>query len=495
MPKHKYIAGALVFAKVKGYPPWPARITGLGSKDRYKVYFYGTYETATLRSEDIWPYNPDTKEKFASKNMKRKGYAEGIDQIENTPEIAPVEGEMSELDITTDLQSPLVIKEPTPAPAKKTPKSTPAGKNTPVTKTKEKETPKAAAEPTPKAAGGRTSKRKASEVAEGETPAKKAVVSGEAEENGQAQEEKFSRSGRAIKPKKFGEGMLASPKPAAPAETEPDKTLGKSPKKETEKVSPVKADPAEPRKMWVKVKDTDDLIEINLDKDRPESFPSNEAKIEWEMASARKALKFKKRVESGEFVPPEIKKKLEDKEKLSEEDKALLERESLLEKRKTKLRWLKVEQRLVDLDILVKTSLHLEKPVADQCITALDELNELALAPLMLKKQPDIVTTIRRLRKYIGPQDYSSWQDKTAKQKMEKDIQVIQAKAEQIYEKFKSYFVFQEGDKNFWEAFEAEVMEFKNKTAGLDEEKILSMIRDPTKPLSSSNPLSDEEEL
>ena len=95
---------------------------------------------------------------------------------------------------------------------------------------------------------------------------------------------------------------------------------------------------------------------------------------------------------------------------------------------------------------------------------------------------------------------------------MEKDIEVIQAKAEQIYEKFKSYFAFQvlvftityvhvltyfvwEGDKTFWEAFEAEVTEFQNKTAGLDEEKILSMIRDPTKPLSSTNPLSDEEEL
>ena len=63
--------------------------------------------------------------------------------------------------------------------------------------------------------------------------------------------------------------------------------------------------------------------------------------------------------------------------------------------RKTKLRWLKVEQRMVDLDIKVKTSLHMERPVADQCITALDELNELSLAPLMLKKQPDIVTTIR----------------------------------------------------------------------------------------------------
>ena len=336
MPKHKYTPGALVFAKVKGYPPWPARITGLGSKDRYKVYFYGTYETATLRSEDIWPFNQETKEKFASKNMKRKGYAEGIDQIENTPEIAPVEGEAG-LDMMTE--SPLVISEPAPSPSlvpvKKSAKSTPAGKSTPA-RTKEKDTTKAATEPTPKAAGGRTSKRKASEVAEGETPAKKAVTDPAAEENGEGQaEEKFSRSGRAIKPKKFGEGMIASPKPAAAAEaeTDKDKTQGKSPKKETEKVSPVKTESSEPRKMWVKVKDTDDLIEINLDKDRPESFPSNEAKIEWEMASARKALKFKKRVESGEFVPPEIKKKLEEKEKLSEEDKALLERESLLEKR------------------------------------------------------------------------------------------------------------------------------------------------------------------
>ena len=63
--------------------------------------------------------------------------------------------------------------------------------------------------------------------------------------------------------------------------------------------------------------------------------------------------------------------------------------------RKEKLRWLKIEQKLVDLDIAVKTSLHVERPAADQCISALDQLNELALTPLMLKKQPDIVTTIR----------------------------------------------------------------------------------------------------
>jgi len=252
---------------------------------------------------------------------------------------------------------------------------------------------------------------------------------------------------------------------------------------------------SEPRKMWVKVKNTDDLIEINLDKDRPESFSSNEAKMEWEMASARKALKFKKRVESGEFIPPEIKKKLEEKEKLSAEDRAVLDREKQLEKRKSKLRWLKIEQKLVDLDIAVKTALHLERPAPDRCITALDELNELAVVPLMLKKQPDIVTTIRRLRKYIGPQSYCNWPDKEARDKMERAVHTIQTKADQIYNKFKSFFAYQEGDRTFWEMFEAEVNEFKNKTAGMDESKILSLIRDPTKPLSNLNPLSDDEDL
>ena len=59
------------------------------------------------------------------------------------------------------------------------------------------------------------------------------------------------------------------------------------------------------------------------------------------------------------------------------------------------MRWLKVEQKLVDLDIAVKTALHLERPAPDRCISALEELSDLEVAPLMLKKQPDIVTTIR----------------------------------------------------------------------------------------------------
>jgi len=520
MPKHKYEAGALVFAKVKGYPPWPARITGLGSKDRYKIYFYGTYEIATVKGEDIWAYNQESKAKFAPKNMKRKGYSEGLDQIENTPEIAPVEGEDGDLiDMSQDSQivdESLVIDEP-PAPpplaTKKVSKTAPAP--TPTAEVTSKKITSSTPAATPKStSSSRASKRKAedtsSDVETAPPPAKRGSASSDVSVTPSVddKEEKYSRSGRAIKPKRFGDDgpIIGSPR-AESVDPEGDRKTAKggtkSPKKEG--TTPASGDKketvitgettAEPRKMWVKVKNTDDLIEINLDKDRPDTFESNEAKIEWELASARKALKFKKRVESGEFIPPEIKKKLEEKEKLSDEDRAVLNREKQLEKRKNKLRWLKIEQKLVDLDIAVKTALHLERPAPDRCITALDELNELAVAPLMLKKQPDIVTTIRRLRKYIGPQSYCNWPDKDARDKMERAVATIQAKSDQIYNKFKSYFAFQEGGKTFWEMFEAEVSEFRNKTSGMEESKVLSLIRDPTKPLSNSNPLSDDEEL
>ena len=85
--------------------------------DRYKVYFYGTYETGTLKAEDMWPYNPETKAKFAQKNMKKKGYTEGIDQIENTPEIAAVEGE--EEVVVKKVEKPAVEKVETPKSTKR----------------------------------------------------------------------------------------------------------------------------------------------------------------------------------------------------------------------------------------------------------------------------------------------------------------------------------------------------------------------------------------
>ena len=76
-----------IFAKVKGYPAWPACVTGPNDPKgaRYKVYFYGTYETAIVKKEDMWFFDDSTKAKFGK--QKRKGFSEAIDEIENRPEV------------------------------------------------------------------------------------------------------------------------------------------------------------------------------------------------------------------------------------------------------------------------------------------------------------------------------------------------------------------------------------------------------------------------
>ena len=47
------------------------------------------------------------------------------------------------------------------------------------------------------------------------------------------------------------------------------------------------------------------------------------------------------------------------------------------------------------------------------------------------------------MRKYIGPQSYCNWPDVAARTKMEQAVKDIQAKADLIYNKFKSHFAFQ----------------------------------------------------
>lgn len=506
--KKNFNAGDLVFAKVKGFPPWPARITGVAPGGKYAIFFYGTYETGFVKKTEVWELSPENEEQFVAKNIHRRGYREGMEQIKNSPEIAP--SDLSELmesvaaaenpDMAASVTAAL---NPRPAPVKKTPAaaatalatspspnskaaglaSTGASSAPPVVKRPVKlwdGTPlkrdkqaapsaaTAAATPgTPAGDGGGAKRRASKRSLEDDTAA------------GNKPEDipdspAVSRSGRVIKQKKFptdgpaGGAVGGGGDGATSAATTPAQPR-----------SNVDSQIEDPRKIWVKMKGSGDLIEINLDKDKPERWESHEQKLQWELATARNAVKFKRGVECGRFLPSEVEAKIREKVELSPQDKEIIRQEALIAKRKKKIAWLLIEQEMVDTELAIKSSLKAENPQTEKCLQLLNSFTNLKLEKLMLLKQPETLLTIRKLRKYVGPSDLSAYSDKD-RERLKKHIGLIQTKGDLIYKKIKAMFQFKESPTNlFPDYLAAMVADFRAATAGMDEVKVLSLTEYP----------------
>jgi len=405
-----------IFAKVKGYPAWPACVTGPtdAKGTRYKVYFYGTYETAVVKREEMWNFNEKTKEKFGK--QKRKGFAEAIDEIENRPEVGYLTEEVlpavnEALEGGTSGDTILEPEDPVlDASAVEEPKETI------ITKAEEPvAAPEAAPSPIPGPAPAPPAKSAVTQ------PAKKAAK------------------------RKAPEAGDDSPAPAPVAKqaklntSTPVSTKQPKTKVKTETSTPV----AKPIKAVAT--STPTVTPLPSTPTTPAASATNEEKTS----------------RSGRVIKP---KKFED-EKESENQKNAV------------VRWMKMEKRIVDLDIAIRSALHHEEPDMARSLILISELHSLAIQPLMLKKLPNIVMTLRKVRKYIGPKIQQS--DPKLHEKRLEDMQKIRLTAETAYKKIQSLFNAPP-DVSFSKYFQKMVDEFHVATKDYEKEELFQLLVDPT---------------
>jgi hypothetical protein len=92
------------------------------------------------------------------------------------------------------------------------------------------------------------------------------------------------------------------------------------------------------------------------------------------------------------------------------------------------IRWLRAEQKLIDLDLELKKSVHFQTPNMELCLKRLKELQTLSVAAFMLKKQPAIVQTVKMLQKYCGPSTPSQDQKVTPNKMLNRRLALLKCK-------------------------------------------------------------------
>ncbi|PSN51470.1 hypothetical protein C0J52_00738 [Blattella germanica] len=267
-------------------------------------------------------------------------------------------------------------------------------------------------------------------------------------------------------------------------------------------------------------------VEIKVDQDRPKAFKSSKARHMWDQAVYRNALKLKDQIESGDFIPGDLKKEFDRKVNMKNDERNLARSHRIMDKKKNKLKWLKLESRLVELDALVKSNLSLTKADPDRCLAHLDEISMLSIDPLMLKKHPQVVETIKKLKRYVG--NVPEW-NLDEEQKVSDNFKIatltqrrdgfpslameretifiscifqarflskanqIRDKADHIFNKFKAMFTVPEG-RSFWQVFADHVILFKQQTSHMSEDLVYSLTVDPSVSKATAESGSSEEE-
>ncbi|XP_032525231.2 myb-like protein X [Danaus plexippus] len=500
----EYKSGDFIFAKVKGYPAWPARVQRLNGK-KYFVYFYGTGETANLPPNMIFDY-AENKDKFLTKTVKRRDFNDGVKQIEydfaNNVPLEQVIGLVSETpDNVNNTINDTLNETADETMADTTADESIAEENTTQNDTAIEDSDETGGliideggKPKPAKRGAKTPAKETPKPKEVKTPRRGKKEETEIKDE-KRDEEIVSRSGRKIRPKRYIDehteenSTLPSPAPkkrrASPIENEKENTQEKDSVKQFNVVTQNELEdlkepfaPEDPEKDTIIITylPSGQYVGIKLFQSRP-SFKNEASRLQWDKQAASNALTLKMQLEKGQITAQSVIAQLVMDLNLSDQEKAMFDKERETEEKKSRVQFLKTEMKLIELDAKIKTCLCLEKADTELCLKLLDELMELELKPLMLLKHPSCLETIKRMRAYVG--NTPSWElSEEAVLQFSQHAGKIRRQADVLYNNMKELFPTLEG-LSFWEFFTERVSQFKKATSKLSSDELLELVHEP----------------
>ncbi|XP_032457614.1 PC4 and SFRS1-interacting protein isoform X1 [Nasonia vitripennis] len=526
LPK-RFSVGERVFAKVRGYPPWPAKIESItdptSKQAKYHVSFFGTKEIGTCKIEDLLVY-ADNKDKL-SKSVRRKYFHEGIQELEEDLKKNPNPVSDSSKDSETSENVPENVGEDISDKDNEiaAPASTDGEADTGNLVIDEGDKKKAMKRKsyippgTPDVSDAKKKRgRKSMATILAENTPKQDTAHDSQDED--SEKKNVSRSGRKIKPKRFhdsdAEVTIESSKIEPTDRRRTKIKVEESNENQESPITPIK------KRMSVestKVDEQDDdmllsesivdaraspgysgrllvahtldglPVGIKLDVNRPDRFESEAERARWDLSVARNAMRLKEQLESGDIAIDLIKDSLDFNVHVPEDEKKAKDEAEI--QKELKLKTLRTEAHITFLDTQIRSSLGLEQANVEECLEAMDQMLELQITPLMLKKHSHIVEAIKRLRRYVGNlTDWNYTEEETAAFKQKADE--IKKKAEKIYIKFKSLFTIPEGQ-TFWNTFVEQLEQFRKITKDMTQEEVFALIDDPT---DSFKPTKSNEE-